>query len=175
MRRRDEDANVVQDALAIIAATPGALRALLAAASDDALSAPLDDGWSPNHVVAHLLDVDTVILVDRITRIVEEDNPFLRSIEPTERMDNRGLAGRPIAENLRQLGAERPARVEHLGALTTEQLARPGEHDVAGPITAQDLIHHGAYHDLMHLQQVAAMLQAPLVPRMGNTRKFYDL
>ena len=33
----------------------------------------------------------------------------------------------------------------------------------------------GAHRDAMQLQQVGAMLQAPLTERMGNTRSFYDV
>jgi hypothetical protein len=58
--------------------------------------------------------------------------------------------------------------------LTPTELRRIGEHDQAGQISIEEIIHQWAYHDLMHLKQIASMLQAPLVEGMGNTRRFYD-
>jgi hypothetical protein len=50
---------------------------------------------------------------------------------------------------------------------------RRGEHDTAGEISALDIVHQWAYHDLMHLKQIESMLQAGLIERMGNTQLFY--
>ena len=161
--------------LRILETTPDVLGALLGGAPDAALTAPVDEGWSVRHVVAHVLDVETVIYTDRIQRMLREDGPFIRSIDPLARMNERGLLGRDVASLLRDLATGRPAAVAALRALTAEQLQRGGEHDEAGPITVSDLVHQWAYHDLMHLKQAASILQGPLVAGMGNTRKFYDL
>ncbi|HEY8172536.1 MAG TPA: hypothetical protein VIH21_05565, partial [Dehalococcoidia bacterium] len=69
----------------------------------------------------------------------------------------------------------RSAHVAVVRSLTAADLVRAGEHDVAGTITPSDIIHQWAYHDLMHVRQIAEMLQAALVPGMGNTRRFYDV
>ena len=52
---------------------------------------------------------------------------------------------------------------------------RGGQAHEAGEITAEDIAHQWAYHDLMHIKQNASILQAGLIGRMGNTRKFYDV
>jgi hypothetical protein len=148
---------------------------MLASLPGPALTAPLDDGWSVRDALAHILDVEEVIATDRIARIVAEDQPFIRSIDPLARMEQRGLRSRTVASLLDELVARRPTDVATLTALTALQLARPGIHDEAGEISVNDLIHQWAYHDLMHTKQIASMLQSPLVGSMGNTRKFYDL
>jgi hypothetical protein len=162
-------------ALHILASTPAALRELLATPDDAALDDPVDEGWSVRHVVAHILDVEDVIYADRIAGILGEDRPFIRSIDPLLRMRERGLLDRDVADLLDELAKRRPPALDSLRALRGQQLERAGDHDEAGPITVSDLVHQWAYHDLMHLKQAASILQAPLVARMGNTRKFYDL
>ena len=148
---------------------------MLASLAEPALTAPLDDGWSVRDALAHILDVEEVIATDRIARIIAEDRPFIRSIDPLARMEQRGLRTRTVTALLDELAARRPTDVAALAALTPRQLARCGDHDEAGEITVSDLIHQWAYHDLMHTKQIASMLQSPLVPGMGNTRKFYDI
>jgi len=162
-------------ALRILESTPDVLTALVRGASDEALVHPVDDGWSLRHVVAHVLDVERVIYTDRIQRMLAEDRPFIRSIDPLARMNERGLLARDVASLLRELASGRPPAVAALRALSPEQLARAGEHDEAGEISVANLVHQWAYHDLMHLEQAATILQSPLVEAMGNTRKFYDI
>jgi hypothetical protein len=162
-------------ALAILTSTPVLLRGMLGPLPAGPLLAPLDDGWCVRDVLAHILDVEEVIVVDRIGRMLVEDRPFIRSIDPLARMNERGLRTRPIATLLDDLAARRVPDTEALRTLTPAQLASSAEHDEAGEITVSDLIHQWAYHDLMHVKQIASMLQSPLVARMGNTRKFYDL
>jgi hypothetical protein len=162
-------------ALRILESTPVTLSALLAGHDYDALTTPADEGWSLHHVIAHIVDVDQVIYTDRIHRILTEDRPFIRSIDPLERLTERALLDRDIGKLIDDLAARRPDEIAALRTLNAQQLGRTGDHDEAGEITVSDLIHQWAYHDLMHLKQAGGILQAPLVVRMGNTRRFYDL
>lgn len=164
-----------RNALSILRGTPATLTVLLPSFNEDTLSMPIDEGWSIHHVVAHIFDVEQVIFDDRIRRMLDEDRPFIRSIDPLARMNERGLLTHPIADLVTELVVTRPALVSAIAALTPSQLARSGDHDEAGELTVSDLIHQWAYHDLMHLKQAITILQHPLVASMGNTRKFYDL
>ena len=137
------------------------------------LTTPIDDGWSPKDVAAHVLDTDAGVIRARIARIVGEERPFIRSIDPTARLQEGGYAARDIESLLVELEAHRRESLAWLRTLSPALLARTGEHDEAGEVSAADLVHQWAYHDLMHLQQAAAMLQAPLLPRMGNSKRFY--
>jgi hypothetical protein len=161
--------------LRILASTPSVIAALVEGCDDAALSVPVDEGWSVQHVIAHIVDVERVIFEDRIGRMLTGDRPFIKSIDPIGRMRHRGLLERGVGALLEELAARRRDEVAALGRLFPEQLARSGVHDEAGEITVSGLIHQWAYHDLMHLKQAASILQAPLVDGMGNTRKFYDL
>ena len=79
------------NALSILRAMPATLMALLAPFDEAALSVPTDEGSAARHVVAHIFDVEQVIFDDRIRRLLDEDRPFIRSIDPLARMNERAL------------------------------------------------------------------------------------
>ena len=89
-------------------------------------------------------------------------------------MDERKLLSRDVAGIIDDFARLRPAEVEAIRALTSDQLARPGDHTRPAR-SVSDLVHQWAYCDLMHLKQAQSIPQAPLVARMDNTRKFYVL
>ncbi|HEX2258160.1 MAG TPA: DinB family protein [Actinomycetota bacterium] len=152
--------------------TPNVLRSLTPALEQ---STAQDEGWSAADVVAHLVDAETVAFAERIRRMVDEDDPFIESIDPPRRLLEGGYSERTLAELVDELAKLRSANLAVARALSPEQLARTARHDEAGEITLEGIIHQWAYHDLMHLSQVASILQEPLVTRMGNTRRFYGL
>ena len=162
-------------ALAVLASTPGVVRGLFDGVGEDVACEARDEGWSAKDALAHMLDVEVGVISVRIRRMLDEDRPFIRSIDAPARLIEGGYAARSVASLLEELTAARGRHVGWLRTLTAEQLARAGEHDEAGEITAGDVAHQWAYHDLMHLKQIASMLQAGFVERMGNTRKFYDV
>jgi hypothetical protein len=162
-------------ALAILRNTPDALRSLVTGVPDDTLLAPVDDGWSVRDVIAHLVDTNRGVIVARMRRIVEEDNPYIRSIDAPGRLDAGGYRQRSVASLIDELSSAREQELAWVLAQPLEALERTGRHDSAGPISALDQVHQWAWHDLDHLQQAMQILKHPLPPRMGNTRKFYDM
>jgi hypothetical protein len=162
-------------ATAILRSTPVTLRALFRSIPDSVALAAVDEGWSPRDALAHIIDTEAGVLADRVRRIVEEHRPFIRSIDAPARLVAGGYGARSVASLLDELDTLRREHLLWLPALTDTQLARSGDHDEAGEITASDVVHQWAYHDLMHLKQIASMLQEGFIMRMGNTRKFYDV
>lgn len=69
--------------------------------------------------------------------------------------------------------AAREANLAFLRTLTPAQLARGGEHPRYGHITAREHITEWAYHDLEHLRQLQATLEARLYPAIGGFRALY--
>jgi hypothetical protein len=135
----------------------------------------VDDGWSVRDVIAHLVDADSGVIVARMRRILEEDRPFIRSIDSLARLENSGFRQVSVASLLDELTRARDAELAWLIAQPLEALARTGEHDEAGEISALDQVHLWAWHDLDHLKQAVEILKHPMPPRMGNTRRFYDI
>jgi hypothetical protein len=162
-------------ALAVLRSTPDVVRALVAGVPQATSNQPRDDGWSVKDALAHVLDVEIGVIPVRIRRILDEDRPFIRSIDAPARLVEGGYRERTVSSLLDELAARRERNVAWLRELSLDKLARAGDHDEAGEITAGDLAHQWAYHDLMHLKQIASILQAGFVDRMGNTRRFYDV
>jgi hypothetical protein len=162
-------------AMSVLETTPLVLRALFATMPKEAALLAVDDGWSPRDALGHMVDTEKGVLRVRVQRMVDEDRPFIRSIDAPARLDEGGYRERSVGSLLDELYGLRERNVAWLCELSSEDLARAGEHDEAGEITGSDVAHQWAYHDLMHLKQIASMIQATLVDFMGNTRKFYDV
>jgi hypothetical protein len=161
-------------ALAILRSTPATLRSLVAGVPEETLLAPVDDGWSVRDVIAHLVDTNSGVIVARMRRIVNEDQPFIRSIDAPSRLEAGGYRSRDVASLLDELKQRRGEELAWVLSQPLETLERTGEHDEAGEISALDQVYQWAWHDLDHLKQAVEMLKQPLPPRMGNTRRFYD-
>jgi hypothetical protein len=162
-------------AIAVISRTPRVLRMLLAGLPLDLLHEPNDEGWSLTDIVAHLHDVEGVAFVERISRMLNEDRPFIESIDPPARLVAGGYATRDLPELLDELERQRQQHVDWLSRLGPDDLARAGTHDAVGEIHVIDLAHQWAAHDMAHLRQIGLMIQQYFAPMMGATRVFYDV
>ncbi len=158
-------------ALALIEATPVILRALLASLPETIVTADLDRGWSPKRVLAHFVDVEPVF-AERFRRMIEEDHPLIRSIDPLTTLDAGDYLSRTVDALLGELGRSRRETCDWLRTLTAGQLERPAEHDTCGEITSSNLLHYWPYHDTAHIRQIQRMLQAVLGHELGNAAEF---
>jgi hypothetical protein len=163
---------VLPAALDVLAATPTTLRSLLAGLPDEITTAPGSEGWSARDVVAHVLSLNGPALVDRVRLIVERDDPPIPNVDEQETLERSGLRGRPLKALLEEFTRQRGGAVTWLRVLQPESLARTGRHSAAGPVAAADIIHHVAWHDLLHVEQVCRLLAAPLDERRGAMRMF---
>src|SRR6266536_3562308 len=77
-------------AIDLIARTPRVLRALLSGLPAAVLNTPNPEGWSVKDIVAHLHDVEGVSFVERISRMLDEEQPFIQSIDPPAWAARRG-------------------------------------------------------------------------------------
>jgi len=159
-------------ALDVFASTPATLRALLTPLPEQAISAPGDEGWSAKDVVAHLVSLYGPTLVDRVRPILERDEPQIPNADEAAILEASGLRHKALAELLDQFDRQRAEAVAWLRGLSDEQLRRAGVHSAAGRVTVADLIHHKAWHDLLHIEQVCRMIAGPLDERRGAMRVF---
>ena len=107
--------------------------------------------------------------------MIERDEPALPLFDQEKRAleleYNRKAPGKSLASFARQ----RQANLKWLRRLKPAQLKRKGIHQTVGEITAEELIHEWAFHDLGHLKQVLEVKRYALWPRIGNLRAFYKL
>lgn len=111
-------------------------------------------------------------LVDRIRPILERDEAPIPNADEAAILEASGLRNKPLAELLDQFDRQRQDAVPWLSGLSDEQLARVGIHSAAGRVSVADLIHHKAWHDLLHIEQVCRLLAEPLDERRGAMRVF---
>jgi uncharacterized damage-inducible protein DinB len=160
-----------ETALALLEATPSILRALLAPLPEAIVAADLDRGWSPKRVLAHFVDAEHVF-ADRLRRMIAEERPLIRSIDPLATLAAGDYLSRPVDALLGELNRSRRETCAWLRTLTAGQLQRPAEHDTCGEITASNLLHYWPYHDTAHIRQIQRMLQAVLGHELGNAAEF---
>ena len=158
--------------LDVLVATPAVLRALVGTLSDAAVNAAGAEGWSARDVVAHLASVQRQSNIQRVRLMLDHDNPAIPNINEEQVLNTSGFRTRPVAEVLDVFERERAEALTMLRALTPDDLTRRGQHSVAGEVRIIDIVHHVAYHDMLHIGQVAALLAAPIEQRRGVMRMF---
>lgn len=160
--------------LSTLAATPQAVRAMVAGLPDEVLRALPDPDanagdWSLHTVVVHLVDSHRR-QVGRVRKMVQEDNPGLANVDEWESLTASGLLDEPTAALLDVLASERAVDVAWYASLGAEALGRTGVHSVGGEVTVANVLNHAAYHDGQHLGQVARLIEVMAHMGRGNMR-----
>ena len=77
-----------------------------------------------------------------------------------------------LAELLDAFAAQRALSMDLLRGLREGDLARRGRHSVAGDLTVADIVHHKAFHDLLHVRQICELIGARIEAKLGAMRMF---
>lgn len=162
------------DPLPLLALAPSAFRVLVEGLPAAALRPREDGTWGVFECLAHLLDTSDIGFMARIRRIVEEERPSIRSIDPPARLRELGYLERDARDLLGALEMRRAADVTWLAALPSAALVRVGEHDVAGEISAGNVLNYWVRHEFDHLRQALRAAEALFYPAMGNTQAFFE-
>ncbi len=154
-------------ALDTLSATPSILRAVVEATPAAALERrPAAEEWSVREILGHMLHVETAIIGPRIRRMLEEDEPLLTPAGPAP-------AAAAPGETLDTWLEARSSNLEFLRGLSPSQRQRAGRHPRYGRISAEEHAVEWAYHDLDHLRQIFAVLQAEIYPDIGVFTNLY--
>src|SRR5262249_17410151 len=121
--------------------TPRTLRALLEELPADLLQQPNAEGGSLTDIVAHLVDVERVAFVERITRMLVEEQPCVTSIDPPARLAAGRCPHRPLEDLLDTLERDRDRDADWLTSLSPAQLGRGGRHQDVGEIFVVGIAH----------------------------------
>jgi hypothetical protein len=160
----------LEHALALLAATPGTLQALLPglpSAWKDAHTEG-DGTFSPRDVVGHLIWGERTDWVTRLRLIVEhgEDRVFA----PFDRTGfDAYVGGRSMADLLAEFAALRQENIAVVRTLvrTDADLDRRGRHPEFGSVTARQLLATWVVHDLGHLAQIGRVLAKLYAEEVG--------
>jgi hypothetical protein len=162
---------LIGEAIEVLATTPAVMRAMLAPLPEALVATPGGEGWSARDAVAHLLARQGPAISGRIDAILAAEGAAIPDI-PDNLMELEPYRSRPLGDVLREFEEGRAEVVAPLRRITAEQALRRGVHSSVGELSIADIIHHVAYHDLVHVAQAAALAGAPLEPLRGAMRVF---
>ncbi|MBO0780216.1 MAG: DinB family protein [Ktedonobacteraceae bacterium] len=141
--------------------TQSTLTRLTSTLPDSALDfRPSPDEWSIREILAHLVDDDMFVMRTRLERLLREDNPSLVPHDEKEWHSQRNTSRDKIDELLSDFAVQRAASLGIFAFLREEDWTRTGYHPEYGNFTAQEWLAHWAKHDLTHIRQIEATLDA---------------
>lgn len=157
-----------RDAIAIMAATPAALDAVLSAIPDHLLDQrPVADEWSAREILVHMHVVDRLLL-ERVKAMIATDTA------PTHRTEQTAAPASEARELLAQWRDARQASLACLHGLAPGDLQHAAVLPRYGRISVEEQVVEWAYHDLEHLRQLLATMEAQLYSSIGGFTALYE-
>jgi len=158
MEPSPDDPSAERRLLQEVAGFPEALARLLAGVPADALRRPASDGgWGVVEILCHLRDWESVF-VDRVRRVLDEDEPELPAYDDSLWEIERDYRGQDPSEVLAEFDALRARLVDMLAGLDEAGWRRVGVHAINGPVDVVWLVSHLQEHSRDHLQQAREAL-----------------
>ncbi len=149
-----------RDPIAVLRATPGAVREAVAGVPAPLVSLPERPGkWSMLQVAQHLADAELVGAF-RYRMILAHDRPSLQGYDQDRWAERLRYAEADLAGALEQFGALRAANLRLLDRTTPAERARVGVHAERGEESIDHLLRMYAGHDLVHLRQLMRIQRA---------------
>jgi hypothetical protein len=165
------DHSLIPAAIEVVASTPAIMRTMLAPLPAALIEQPDRDGWSARDVVAHLTSRQGIAITGRIEAVLAQPGATMPEV-PDSLMDVKPYRARPFDDLLTEFETGRAGAVALLRRLTPEQFDLRGIHHGVGELTIAEVIHHLAFHDLLHISQAAQLTLSPLEPLRGAMRIF---
>jgi uncharacterized damage-inducible protein DinB len=136
-------------------AAASSIRSAVAGLTSAQLKTRCEPGlWSIQEVVVHLTDGDA-IGIDRMKRVIAEDNPSLLCADETAYNDTLHPHEQSLDDALLQFEVSRRQFARVLRLLPDDAFRRIGTHNVAGELTLADLLQTYVDHVDHHLKFVA--------------------
>jgi DinB superfamily len=165
---------VLEEAVAILARTPGSLDALLRGLPDGWIVAHEGgETWSPFDVIGHLIHGERTDWVPRVKIILEDGEA--RAFDKFDRFAQFTMSqGRTLDSLLDELAALRAENLSELAALrlTDADLGRRGRHPELGVVTLRELLATWVAHDLDHVVQISRVLARQYSDEVGPWRAY---
>ena len=159
----------MDEAVAILARTPGTLDAMLRGLQDGWISANEGENtWSPFDVVGHLIHGERTDWMPRVKLILEHGES--RAFDTFDRFAQfAASAGRTLDSLLDEFAALRRDNLRELESLrlTAADLDRRGRHPAFGVVTLRQLLATWVAHDLDHVVQISRVLALQYANEVG--------
>lgn len=115
--------------------------------------------WSVTEVACHLRDVEVEVNLPRLSRALEESNPFISAVDSDSWAAARQYHKQSGRGALADFAAARKQTLAILDRLTPPQWQLATRHAIFGPTTLQELVNLTVEHDRLHLRQIRENLQ----------------
>jgi uncharacterized damage-inducible protein DinB len=167
----------LDDALPVLRATPGVLRAWLAelpASWTTTNEGP--ETWSPFDIVGHLIHGERTDWMPRVELLLAhgESRPFTPFDRFAQFRDSAGKTLPDLLETFAELRQVNLARLESL-RLQPRDFPRRGLHPELGPVTLGQLLATWVAHDLNHLGQIARVMGRQYTEAVGPWLQYLPL
>lgn len=150
----------LQDATAVLRATPSVLRSWLADLPDVWTSRNEGpNSWSPYDIVGHLIHGERTDWIPRLQLLLSygESRPFTPFDRFAQFRESQGKSLHQLLDTFSELRTSNLSRLASL-KLSPEDLQRRGRHPELGPVTAEQLLATWVVHDLNHIGQIARVM-----------------
>ena len=114
---------------------------------------PADGEWNLKELAGHMRDVERAAFLERLTLILQQDNPTVPLFDEQEAARTSNAGTQPIGDTLAEWKSYREQTVAMLRGLPPEEQSKPATHPELGRITPASLAGHFANHDSLHLEQ----------------------
>jgi hypothetical protein len=139
----------------------GALQTMMSGMHEDLCSAnPIEGEWSIGEIMCHLRDVECEVHLERLERILEQDDPQIVGEDTDIWAEIRQYSCQPGMEAYNTFVANRLELIERLAALAPQDWQRPARHTLLGPIRLHEVMAIANDHDTIHLAQLRKTLTA---------------
>jgi hypothetical protein len=133
---------------------PVVLRSVLSGMTPEQVdAAPVPGKWSTRQVICHLADAE-LLYVDRFKRILAEDQPPLRAMDPDDYVAKLAIPDRDLNVELDTIEIVRRHMVGILDHMPEADFQRTGVHSADGPLTLQTLLERITRHIPHHARTI---------------------
>src|SRR5262245_33545963 len=137
----------------------GRLEALLDGRAEEELRRrPAPGEWSAKEITCHLRDAGE-IYGERLRRVASEERPFLAAYDEQAYARDRNYQQAESAELAPAFRAHRERALAVLAQLSPADWQRTAVHEQTGEMTLTQIAVDVAYHEAMHLRDLARLLE----------------
>ncbi len=128
---------------------------------DELTQNPIEGEWSPLQIAHHVYITEGLAL-EQISRVQNEDNPFIPDISSDSPQQHLELAEAPASLEaiLSGMAARREELFEYLSALPEDSWDRPLHHAEWGNLKLYQLVNVLSIHDQQHTKQLTKIKDA---------------
>jgi len=121
---------------------------------------PQTGEWAPVEIVCHMRDVELEVNQPRIQAVLDQQNPFVHAADPDAWAAERAYTDHPPLPALQAFTEARKKTIALLESIDPDEWLRTARHALFGPTTLSEIASIAADHDLRHLAQLRACLDA---------------